>query len=232
LARYLEVVKNMSFFRKMALVPVDNLKIKQHATAEKPKPYARAVNTQGEHMKQLMYDTTLDPATLAMLLQQATRKYLHFQRSRPTDYPAAASAALQSALTPASTPPTSKHTTPHSSRLSSAVTSESDEDDVFLPAPEATPQRRHSDDGIPRGSNKLRRGAVRRRVMQSPASGIPVAISRMRTPTDAISSRRTPAGTRAAFVRSRAATSGRVVAGRPSTAEALRRSTLRSWKQL
>jgi hypothetical protein len=224
----------MSFFRKMALVPVDNLKIKQHATAEKPKPYARAVNTQGEHMKQLMYDTTLDPATLAMLLQQATRKYLHFQRSRPTDYPAAASAALQSALTPASTPPTSKHTTPHSSHLSSsAAASESDDDDeVFLPEPEATPQRRHSDDGIPRGSNNLRRGAVRRRVMQSPASGIPVAISRMRTPTGAISRMRTPAGTRAAFVRSQAATSGRVVAGRPSTAEALRRATLRSWKQL
>jgi hypothetical protein len=183
----------MSYMRKMALVPVDSLKIKQHATAEKPKPYARAVNTQGEHMKQLMYDTKLDPATLAALLQQATRKYLHFQRSRPTDYPAAASAALQRALTPASTPTTSKHTTPYSSKLTSTVTSDSEEEGVFLPTPEATPRRRESDsdDDLDLGNNRRRRPAI---------------------------------------VRSQAATSGRVVPGRPSTAESLRRSAMRAWQ--
>ena len=81
----------------MALVPVDNL------PAPQPKPYGRAVAALDDEISNLLNNPSLDPTTKAELLQQATRRYLMYQRARPTDYP-------QSIQTPTTSTPSNIQT--------------------------------------------------------------------------------------------------------------------------
>ena len=93
----------MSYMRKMALVPVDSNLL----PAPKPKPYGRVVAALDDEINNILNDHGLDPTTKAELLQQATRRYLTYQRARPTDYPQSIQLATTSVPSVTQTSPVS-----------------------------------------------------------------------------------------------------------------------------
>jgi hypothetical protein len=76
--------KKMEYARKMAVVPIDDIPT---LPAPRPQPYANAVSSLDREMVSLLQDSTLDPGERAQIYQQLLRRYLTFQRARPTDSP-------------------------------------------------------------------------------------------------------------------------------------------------
>jgi hypothetical protein len=175
----------MAYMRKMALLPMESLKL--NPVAPKPKPYARAVQTQSDEITQILADESLDLATQAALLQQATRKFLHYQRSRPTDYPATTTTTTSTnplltkstSITPSNTPVKLSKEAFYKAMMDRETDTDDDDDDDVMPEPKPKPK----------------------------------------------------AKARPQIVRSKEATSGKIVPGRPSNRQSRsRQSILRVWE--
>ena len=234
--------------RKMALVPVES--VSGVLPASHPKPYGRAVATLDGEINDLLNDQSLDPTTKAELTQQLVRRYLLFQRARPTDIPQPA--PVPSIATPTTTTPTITAPT-----ATASVVGTSDDEDDKITDVEGTiykviPQQRL---GLaktlvakmkksptilswtPSGEMKYKNKVIPHSNIASLVKDYIYPMKQTRphgweNMADAFDEMESLDRTTPVLVRSRAATSGKVVRGRPKRRpQGDIRKALRSWQQ-